>query len=368
MRCCWQSQSEHPGWEQALTGGGGLHRGSNQNSYRCYRSLDDRCGGVKMTGQVSPEQDRLARVLFPHFYDRYLSARLHGTRFVHYTTADAAMNILRSREVWMRKSSCMNDFLEVQYGLTRLYRAYLQTDTGKMFKSILNELFEGITADIEKLFDSWTPHFQTNTYFTCMSEHETKEDTYGRLSMWRAYDQGTGVALVLNNSVFLAPADRFGAYSSPVAYLDDAEFEKQFGRVVTNIREEVDFIRQQGREAMTGRIFQMLRFASLCTKHPGFAEEKEWRVIYCPTLEESPYLTKEIQVVRGVPQPIYKIPLRDIPEIGLLASVPSLLNRIIIGPTHFPVAVAEAFHQLLVEAGVPDAESRVCVSDIPLRR
>ena len=321
-----------------------------------------------MTNQISPDQERLARILFPYAYERNLSARQQSTRFAHYTSAEAAMSILRSKEVWMRKSSCMNDFLEVQYGLARLYRAYGQSEAGKSFKATLNKIFQGITTDIETLFDSWAPHFQANTYFTCLSEHENKEDTFGRLSMWRAYGQATGVALIVNNAVFLNPSDGFGAYSTPVAYLNDQEFEKQFRQVAENINKEADFIKTEGREAVTARIFHMLRFASLSTKHPGFAEEKEWRIVYCPTLESSQYLIKDIQVFGGIPQTIYKIPLRDISEVGLVASIPNLINRIIIGPTQYPLALAEAFHDLLAEAQVPEPGSRICVSDIPLRQ
>ena len=91
----------------------------------------------------------------------------------------------------------------------------------------------------------------------------------------------------------------------------------------------------------------MLRFATLCTKHPGFAEEREWRVVYCPTLEQSPYLIKDIAVVRGVPQPIYKIPLKDIPEAGFAGAIPAQLSRVIIGPTQYPLALAEAFVESL---------------------
>ena len=67
-----------------------------------------------------------------------------------------------------------------------------------------------------------------------------------------------------------------------------------------------------------------------------------------------------------MPQPIYKIPLRDIPEANLRA-IPGLINRIIIGPTQYPLALQEAFVQLLTEAGVSDPESKICVSDIPIK-
>ena len=45
-----------------------------------------------------------------------------------------------------------------------------------------------------------------DTYLTSISEHRNKEDTFGRLSMWRAYGETTGVALVMNNSPFLTPS------------------------------------------------------------------------------------------------------------------------------------------------------------------
>jgi Protein of unknown function (DUF2971) len=309
-----------------------------------------------------PEQERFLRILHPYALDQHLRAVSQRTRFVHYTSADTAMSILRSREVWMRKSSCMNDFLEVQYGLARLGRAYGKTDAGAKFQSNLNSMFDGITADIEKLFDSWTPHFHSNTYLACLSEHDDREDTFGRLSMWRAYCETAGVALVLNNSAFLTPALPDGglrAYTSPVAYLDDGQFENEVGKIAKNIADNADFLKTLGREAMISRIFNMFRFAVLCTKHPGFAEEKEWRVIYSPAVELSPYLTKDIQVVKGVPQPIYKIPLKDIPEIGLAAAIPTLLNRVIIGPTEYPLVLHEAFVDLLTEAGVQDPAAKV---------
>jgi hypothetical protein len=34
-------------------------------------------------------------------------------RLVHYTSAEAALKILESEEVWLRNSLCMNDFSEI---------------------------------------------------------------------------------------------------------------------------------------------------------------------------------------------------------------------------------------------------------------
>jgi hypothetical protein len=325
--------------------------------------------GVKrMTTETPPEEEKFANILQPYTLRRHKDALEKGTRFVHYTSAAAAMNILRSKEVWMRKSSCMDDFSEVEYGMTHLSQVFRETESGKNFQQALNQIFPGIAEEVAELFDNWRLHFITDTYFTCVSEHDVKEDTFGRLSMWRAYSEETGVALVLNNSVFVNPSPGFAAYAIPVAYLNVREFEIEFGRIAKHISDEAAFIGSRTREEIKTRMFYMFRFASVAMKHPGFREEREWRIVYCPPLEQSPYLKKEIQVVKGVPQPIYKIPLKNIPEVSLVAAIPDLLERLIIGPTEYRNALREAFSQLLADVGVQSPETRIYTSDIPLRR
>lgn len=290
-------------------------------------------------------------------------------RFVHYTHADAAKKILQSNEVWMRKSSCMNDFREVQHGLDCLCVAFNQTAAGKKFREVIDKPFPGISEEIAKHFNGWIPSLQAETYLSCVSEHEDEEDAIGRLSMWRAYGDGEGVALVLNSEPFLGTSDALKAYTSPVAYLDDQGIARELGRIADNIESNLDFITARGRQELINSLFNMFRFAALCTKHPGFKEEQEWRVIYCPSIDKSEYLHREVQTINGVPQPIYKIPLKDIPTKNLIGiQIPSLLNRIIIGPTRFPAAMWEAFRDLLTDAGVQDANKKVFVSNLPLRR
>jgi Protein of unknown function (DUF2971) len=322
----------------------------------------------KLTPNISLEQQRFARILFPHFNEQHLRVRETGTRFVHYTNAGAAMCILRGRNIWMRASSCMNDVSEVRYGLERLWKTYRESKAGEQFRSVLNEIFPGSIEEIEKRFNGWTPEFFTNTFLTCFSEHRDEEDYHGRLSMWRAYGKAAGIALVIKNSVLLEPAEGLGAYSSPVAYFNDRQFEERFAQVAENISRETDFLRTKEREEIINRIFHMLRFAALSTKHPGFEEEKEWRVLYTPSLEKSRWIAHEVIAVNGIPQSVYKLPLENITEVGLVARIPDLLDRVIIGPTEFPIALGRAFEQLLFEAGVKDADKRIAISSIPLRR
>lgn len=266
---------------------------------------------------------------------------------------------------------CMNDFMEVQYGLHRLYKAYHESEAGKRFKSFMDDLFDGFRTEIEKLFDSCTQHLRTDTYITCLSEHKAEEDTLGRLSMWRAYGGATGVALVMKTAPFEAtePSDVLKIYGSPVAYYDDKKFSAEFAEIVNNIDNESDFIKQRDRNEIKERILRMLAYGAVCTKHPGFEEELEWRIIHFPWWEKSVHLIKEIEVIQGAPQTVFKIPLEDIPKEGLFGiTIPALIDRIIIGPNRDPLAMKLAFIDLLDKAGAEQPGKKVFVSDVPLRQ
>jgi hypothetical protein len=112
-----------------------------------------------------------------------------------------------------------------------------------------------------------------------------------------------------------------------------------------------------GRRETVEIVTRMFMFAALSAKHPGFKEEREWRVIYSPRFMKSDVLIKTIQSVHGVPQIVYKIPFEP----------RNLINRVIIGPSQYPSALYQAFVELLAQAGVSDPESKVCVSHTPLR-
>lgn len=309
--------------------------------------------------------DPLRRIFFSHALEQQARVIRENRRFVHYTSAEAAVGIIQNAEVWMRKSTTMNDFSEIEHGLNCLRLTY-EGDAGVRFKAVLNGIHPEATDDVERLFNSWMPHFRLDTYLACISEHEDDEDTTGRLSMWRAY--GT-VALVVNKDVFLSETDALKAYSSPVAYMTPSTFAVAFNETTDRISEASDYLRSLNRDTVISNVFSMFRYAVLCTKHPGFREEREWRVIYQPTFELSIRIRKSIETIRGVPQAVCKIPLIDAPEEGLTGmELPKLLNRVIIGPSQYPWAQLEAFVDLLAEKGVSDPEKKVWASDIPIRQ
>lgn len=314
--------------------------------------------------------DTLFSIFHPYTFIRHREASNNNRRFVHYTSAEVAMSIITHKEIWMRNTTCMNDFSEVQYGNHCLQEAYYKSLDGEKFRNTLNGIFPGISTEIEFLFNSWVPNVQSDTYLTCVSEHVDDEDTLGRLSMWRAYGNPLGVALVFKKEALLSPSSALKAYPSPVIYTDANGVKEQLNLITNGILKNTGTIQSMGREAIKGYVFHAFKLAIVSIKHQGFKEEQEWRMVYIPSMEPEPsaIIKKDIRAVNGVPQQIYRIPLIDTPEIDYYASVASILDRIIIGPVQYPGAVYKAFVELLANAGVPEPQNKVFVSNIPLRQ
>jgi hypothetical protein len=47
-------------------------------------------------------------------------------RYVHYTTADAALKIIGTKRLWMRNTTCMDDYREVEHGFGYLQKVFQQ--------------------------------------------------------------------------------------------------------------------------------------------------------------------------------------------------------------------------------------------------
>ncbi|HYD06021.1 MAG TPA: DUF2971 domain-containing protein, partial [Reyranella sp.] len=259
------------------------------------------------------------------------------------------------------------DALEIEHGFDCVNSAY-KGQSGEKFKSVLNNLHPGFCGELEESFNKWLPYFRNDTYLTCISEHHGSEDTIGRLSMWRAYGGNSGVAIVVNGAAFTQESSALATYTSPVSYLSRDQFARHLGQIASAMEASNELLSTLPKDDLMGHIFHMLRFSVLCTKHPGFHEEREWRLIHCPTFEKSERMIRSVETIRGTPQIVYKLPLQNAPEENLTGiDIPEFIDRIIIGPTLYPEATHAAFILLLHEAGVQNPHSKVFMSDVPLR-
>ncbi len=186
--------------------------------------------------------------------------------------------------------------------------------------------------------------------------------------MWRAFGSGPHVALIFNIPVNPQGSLALNIMFSPVCYLPPAGVHESLLQAAANISRERAFLTSLSDEMVINYVAAILLAAVTCLKHQGFHEEREWRAIYLPTLNPSPFMQSALEVISGVPQLLYKIPL-DPSVNSVLADLDlsRLLTRIIVGPTEHGPSIGAAFTAELAQLGVPDAGKRVALSEIPIR-
>ncbi|HJT42864.1 MAG TPA: hypothetical protein VJ750_05110 [Rhizomicrobium sp.] len=291
-------------------------------------------------------------------------------KFVHYTSAEAALKIIRTRRLWMRSTTCMADYGEVQHGYRLLTTYFRQPEKHTAFFAAMDSICPDIARAAFAAFDQWWSTIRTNTYITSVSEHgSSKEDQFGRLSMWRSFGAGQPrVALVFSipweSQASLALNMTFG----PVSYLAEFAAHGNLDLCVAKVKQEADWLRAVPADQFRAALFQMLATTVCCQKHEGFWEEREWRGVYLHGFGHPTLLERSSEVIGGLPQPIFKIPLDASVSPHLIdLDLTNSLSRIIIGPTSYSWVVYEAFVEALSGAGISEPQAKVWASNLPIR-
>src|SRR5690242_10992667 len=97
-------------------------------------------------------RERLNRAFMPEAAKRMTEFRERNGRFVHYTSAEGGMAILRSGRMLLRNSVLMNDFSEVQHGMNCLVAAY-NGPLGERLKALMVSVDEALPQAFEASFN-----------------------------------------------------------------------------------------------------------------------------------------------------------------------------------------------------------------------
>jgi len=79
--------------------------------------------------------------------------RTHA-RFVHYTTAEAALSIIRTKRLWLRNTNCMSDYREVQHGFDIYNRYFLDAAKLKAFVDAFDTCTPGAADEAFSAFNN----------------------------------------------------------------------------------------------------------------------------------------------------------------------------------------------------------------------
>ena len=306
-------------------------------------------------------------------YNRFFQADIiqrDKPLLAHYTSLEAAEQILKNHELWFSNPLFMNDWEEMRFGIqqgiallqrTSYLRDALQTDERVQ---LFGESFASWYEQLDKISS-------LDVYVFCLSEHPRENDD-GMLSMWRGYGgHGRGTALIFDTAELTFVPDapmyickvEYGSAEERIATLD--RLMREWVEVVKDADIPDNLLYIPARTALN-----LFTFYALTSKHSGFKEENEWRVIHLADLDPTRRLSDRFQYALG-PQgvePKLKFKFErhsagNYPEKGMA----DLLRKIILGPSVSSPLAKMAFKRMLKSIGREIYSERLVASTIPLR-
>ena len=288
----------------------------------------------------------------------------------HYTSMTNLVSILRESQIWFSNPLYMNDMQEVTAGM--IVGANIFESSVELKNSCGSaEKFNSLRNYWMGLHQHFADKHLLDTYVFSLSRHQT-DDNDGKLSMWRGYGgNGSGAAIVLDtakiNMVVGSPL-----IISEVEYITN---EQRVNWIKDKIVKLAELLNGKGVDdedfrSAAYQFFYRLMVFSLMTKHKGFEEEEEWRVVYVPMIDKEKRLHSMFSYWNGPRglEPKLKFDVRPID--GLTdpnLSLSNLIHSIILGPTQSMPFAKAMVQRMLTEIGKPEMVDRVVSSKIPYR-
>ena len=109
--------------------------------------------------RITDESVRIMRITMPYALKQMQAVyqRTPGqthARFAHYTTAEAALSIIRAKRFWLRNTNCMSDYREVQHGFDIFNRYFLDAAKKKGFVDAFNSCIPGVADEAFTAFNN----------------------------------------------------------------------------------------------------------------------------------------------------------------------------------------------------------------------
>jgi hypothetical protein len=254
----------------------------------------------------------------------------------HYTSIDVMQKILEQEEVWFSNPLFMNDWEEMRFGMLEGSRIF--ADQSNLLRA--GETLER-AAIVEHHYKALQQKYQNegafDTYIFCLSKHN-HADNDGLLSMWRGYGgQGRGAAIVFDTSK-LTWVPSSPLMVATVSYASTPDRLTDLGALASqwsDITRAAKFPNEQLYAASWHAYSVVLTYA-LTTKHLGFSEEQEWRVIYTADRDVGGLLRHCLgyQITGNGVEPKLKYRIGHIADVSAPdLALENLVDRIILGPS-----------------------------------
>jgi hypothetical protein len=316
-----------------------------------------------------------AEVLSPYFDELYVD--LHNVEpgatplLAHYTSYSALEAILKNEQLWLSNPLYMNDHQELRFALNESYRGILEsTKIKEAFK--LQGDHQEFLRYMEIAYNKFAGEHALDVYVLCLSEHDDDKDSDGRLSMWRGYGSNASGACIVFDPRKIPVVDGTPFTFSRVQYLS---YQEQIAWISNKIEQFCGILHRVPEDKYLGfyaayYLFERLKMFALFTKHRGFYEEQEWRLVYSPEKDEDKLFTKFMGYHMGTrgPEPKLKLELNNLP-IFPEHTLPlhNIVHKIILGPTNSHPLGRAIFRKILDSHKQGSLSDRVFGSTIPFR-
>ena len=326
---------------------------------------------------ITPEQYALAMRLGSIFMPRAAreietlytadADQTRRARFVHYTSAEAALKIINSKRFWMRNTNCMPDYREVRHGFDIFRTFFADAAKQKAFIAALDNCAPGVAQEAINLFDQSWAEIHANTYIASISTYDPDEDQYGRLSMWRDSAASARVGLFCD-ALLYGKFSRVEYHFDPVEYRSDTSARNILDEVIVNILGNLDFLRSFERGVVVQTVFLMFLAGVVCLKHEGFGRKGNGEQYMNPAAGRRHSFSQLQKPSKEFHKSFTKIPLDEKVSAAVAdLEFSRIFERLIIGPTQYALPMKESFTDALTKAGIADAANRVSISGIPIR-
>lgn len=294
----------------------------------------------------------------------------------HYTSLESVEKILQSEQLWLSNPLLMNDLEEVRFGV--LNGMEIIRTNKLLHDSLSSDLRRRAFFDaIEDAFDEYGNDKVMDLYVICFSVHQ-QGNSDGILSMWRGYgNQGKGGAIVFDTSKLPVP-DESPFTLGGVWYATKDERKEKISEKINALATFIatNHFPDEYLHATARELFKRLCIFSVFSKHSGFREENEWRLVYLEDRDQldaktgRPIFDEHFSYLNGRNgvEPKLKLPVGVLlGSIDASISFSDLIDRIIIGPTSSSPLARRAMERMLKSIGKESLVAKLSSSEIPFR-
>jgi hypothetical protein len=285
----------------------------------------------------------------------------------HYTSIKTLEKIAQTGEIWFSNPLYMNDVDELRYGMNLGLHA-VRSHTG-LREACPPAHYNALLDAFDQLYSTFDNDSAFDVYVFSCSEHDDRIGDDGLLSMWRGYGgDGNGVAIVFDMAQLLAARTpllirqvQYLSYEESEAWMD-AKLQR-FAQALQQAGGPVEQMKQAA-----AALFERIKVFALFTKHRGFHEEREWRVVYLREQDREGELTQQLHYTidtRGIePKLRFTTDALGGPQAG--PTLREMVQRIILGPVlATPLALRSV--ERMLEIYQPAWSKRVTRSSTPYR-